>query len=477
VFCLQDVHWDKRLEKMIRSEWGYDCYIAGYTSNSRGVAVLFNNTFEFTVNHVELDENGLAMNIHTNNLEITLICLYGPNKDTPVFYTHLKDVVNNFNNPLCIMCGDWNLVQDPINDTYNYNNINNPQARETVLKIMEELNLCDPWRIHFPGISRYTWRRENPVKQARLDFFLISSELLNIVDFVDIQPGYRTDHSAVVLHLRLDNIKPGKGTWKFNNSLLTEDNFLATIRESINKVKRIYASTPYNPENVINIPHDLLDIMINDQLFFEMLLIEIRGESIAYATKRKKDMDKVENELYNNICELELDLSKVSNDEEKTNEIATSLKLKKIELENLRCKKLSGTFIRSKARWIEHGEKPTKYFLNLEKRNFINKKMGLIVSDNGDLLCNQEGISAEVTRFYKQLYSRLENRDTENLNNLDRKKLTIQQAQSIEGILTLEELTASLNNMKSDKSPGPDGFTVEFYKAFWPECHTLYYVP
>ena len=41
------------------------------------------------------------------------------------------------------------------------------------------------------------------------------------------------------------------------------------------------------------------------------------------------------------------------------------------------------------------------------------------------------------------------------------------QSQSLEGLLTLEEISKTLKNMKSDKSPGADGFTAEFLKVFW----------
>ena len=37
----------------------------------------------------------------------------------------------------------------------------------------------------------------------------------------------------------------------------------------------------------------------------------------------------------------------------------------------------------------------------------------------------------------------------------------------MEGKITLEEATSSLKNMKNGKSPGTDGFTVEFFKVFW----------
>ena len=37
--------------------------------------------------------------------------------------------------------------------------------------------------------------------------------------------------------------------------------------------------------------------------------------------------------------------------------------------------KTKGIIIRAQARWYEHGQKSTKYFLNLEKRNNIKKHM------------------------------------------------------------------------------------------------------
>jgi len=45
----------------------------------------------------------------------------------------------------------------------------------------------------------------------------------------------------------------------------------------------------------------------------------------------------------------------------------------KSELESMYDKKVEGLIIRARAGWHEHGEKNSKYFLNLEKRNHIEK--------------------------------------------------------------------------------------------------------
>ena len=54
---------------------------------------------------------------------------------------------------------------------------------------------------------------------------------------------------------------------------------------------------------------------------------------------------------------------------------ATKLEIEKLkrEIETLYDEKVEGITVRSRARWHEHGEKNSKYFLNLEKRNNIKK--------------------------------------------------------------------------------------------------------
>ena len=49
----------------------------------------------------------------------------------------------------------------------------------------------------------------------------------------------------------------------------------------------------------------------------------------------------------------------------------------------------------------------------------------------------------------------------------DIKKLTNEESKELEGEISLKEASKTLFNMKSNKSPGSDGFTAEFFKVFW----------
>ena len=61
------------------------------------------------------------------------------------------------NSDFVVMAGDCNLVIRPEIDFDNYLHINNRNARNEVLKLKEDLNLVNIWRIQHSDSKRYTW--------------------------------------------------------------------------------------------------------------------------------------------------------------------------------------------------------------------------------------------------------------------------------------------------------------------------------
>ena len=220
IYFLQDTHFTNKEEYYIRTQWGFDCIFNNFTSQSRGVAILFNNNFEFQIHNIDRDEQGnkLILDITIEGKRLNLINIYGPNRDNPDFYTEISTFVKDNNNPT-ILAGDFNLVLDPDIDTKNYVNVNNPKAREELLNMITECNLVDTWRELNLETFKYTWRKKNTNKQARLDFFLISDCLVMDVTDAKILPGYKTDHSLISIEFKFGTFSPGKSYWKFNNSV------------------------------------------------------------------------------------------------------------------------------------------------------------------------------------------------------------------------------------------------------------------
>ena len=64
--------------------------------------------------------------------------------------------------------------------------------------------------------------------------------------------------------------------------------------------------------------------------------------------------------------------------------------------------------------------------------------------------------------------------DTAPFETLCRKKLSRQDAQAMEGLLTLKEMKEALFiHMKGSSSPGVDGFTVNNLRAIWSDMEQL----
>ena len=67
----------------------------------------------------------------------------------------------------------------------------------TLLSMMSENDLCDIFRVRNPEMKCSTWCRKTPFKQRRLDYFLISDQLQDQIDQVDIIHSIQSDHSAL----------------------------------------------------------------------------------------------------------------------------------------------------------------------------------------------------------------------------------------------------------------------------------------
>ena len=145
--------------------------------------------------------------------------------------------------------------------------------------------------------KRFTWRRSQPVlQQSRLDFFLIHENFAADVIASDTELGYRTDHSAVTITFRFTERARGKTFWKCNSS--QDKEYVRKIKESIKETKLKYAK---NVDNLGIVLDDNTEFQIDDQLLFEVMLMDIRSVTISYATSKKEKEKKETNTTGKNL--------------------------------------------------------------------------------------------------------------------------------------------------------------------------------
>ena len=102
--------------------------------------------------------------------------------------------------------------------------------------------------------------------------------------------------------------------------------------------------------------------------FWDFLKCHIRSKTIEYSAKISRTRKEQENLLIQRLGNFEHQY-----DTSPTVDIQNNIKRCRSELDILYRYKTDGCIVRSRANWIEHGER-TKYFIGLEKRR-MNVKM------------------------------------------------------------------------------------------------------
>ena len=137
-----------------------------------------------------------------------MINYYAPNVEGAqiTVLSEINDITNNLvleEDTTILWGGDFNSFFDVKLDADG----GSPQLKEKsickLITMMSQFDLCDIFRVRQPNEKRFTWRQKNPFKQRRLDHFLISDNLQDLVEYVNIIPSVQSDHSALKLKLSL----------------------------------------------------------------------------------------------------------------------------------------------------------------------------------------------------------------------------------------------------------------------------------
>ncbi|KAL0445599.1 UNVERIFIED_CONTAM: hypothetical protein Slati_1687800 [Sesamum latifolium] len=125
---------------------------------------------------------------------------------------------------------------------------------------------------------------------------------------------------------------------------------------------------------------------------------------------------------------------------------------------------------RAKLRWFKHGDKCSKVFFRKINATRAKQRVFQISNAAGDTLTEGDQVVAEFLSFYESLLGGVRHRQALNLDFLQphlKHMLSIEEGNELILPITPMEIKEALFDISEDSAPGPDGYTLTFFKAAW----------
>ena len=197
--------------------------------------------------------------------------------------------------------------------------------------------------------------------------------------------------------------------------------------------------------------------------WWEDLKLQIRNISLTFAARRRSSVKAERNLLTKRLIRAKraAQLGDVE-----SSSLVTELER---SLHALISKESEGAKIHARAKWVEQGEKPTRYFFRLERARADKNSFESLYDVNGV----EKSVPAELETILADFYTCLYSKDNVDLqvqqkliDDLHRFLCSLERDACERPLYTSELLTAA-RGLQTGKSPGSDGLPVEFYLTFW----------
>lgn len=313
-------------------------------------------------------------------------------------------------------------------------------SAKTFKTVLQYHNLVDILREAFPCDKQY-----NTISGARLDRFYVQMNKRGRFFNSNISPTSFSDHHYIAVTMTTTQRTSYHKICRFNNRLLQDKSFVK---------------------------------------FFTLFWGEWRERKLQYKTLSQWwDIGKVQIQIFcqqytsNRMMEmkekvqcLEQQILKLSSSISEGEETETAKRLKEYNLifKNLYEERSRSVFLRGKYLQLNNMDSSTTFFFSLEKKIREKKNINHLKLSNGKETTEKKEIISQALLFYEDLFH-VQPCDLEAANQLldGLPRLEKDDEAELEKPLSFQELTMAVQQQSPGKSPGLDGLTSEFYKAFW----------
>lgn len=233
IALLQETHLSDLEHMKLRRGWVGQVFYSSFNSHSRGVAVLIHKKLPFTLEEVFKDDGGRYVIISgfLFGERILIGSIYGPNAFEPSFFSRLLAAASSRLAPFTVLGGDFNCVQDAGVDQSPSKSAFISKKTARLKELSADLGLFDVWRVVNPTTKDYTFYSHPHQSLSRIDYFLVSREVVDRVEACSIGICTFSDHNPVSLTISPPYLNPFSRHWRLNSSLLSSPPFLVFLEK------------------------------------------------------------------------------------------------------------------------------------------------------------------------------------------------------------------------------------------------------
>ncbi|CAM4567321.1 unnamed protein product [Caretta caretta] len=451
VVFLQETHTDLTAEDSWRLEWGTGSTLATSRCGKLEWRTLFSPNLRPEVLGVTEAVPGhlLHLRVRMEGLVVNFVNIYAPTTSPkrPQFYQRVSDFLGTLDSHKCLVLGgDFNTTleeQDRSGAELS------PAAANILREIVEYHSLVDVCRDHHPDDTStftFVWVEAHWSHHSRLDRIYLSRFHLSQAHSSNIWPAPFSNHHLATITASLRAERPGPAYWHFNNSLLENEGFVTSFREFWLAWQEQWRAFP--------LARRWWDLgKVRTKLF-------CRDYTWGTSRRRNAAIEQLERE----VLEMERHLAASPEDPF----LCRACREKREELLALEDHRARGAFVRSHIHLLRQMDQSSRFFYALEKTRGAKKHVTCLLAEDGAPLTDPVEMCGRARDFYTSLFSPdptdpgacrvlWEQLPMVSVGDRDRLELS----------LTLAEFSEALRRMPTNKSPGMDGLTVEFYRAFW----------
>ncbi|GJY74257.1 RNA-directed DNA polymerase, eukaryota [Tanacetum coccineum] len=302
--------------------------------------------------------------------------------------------------------------------------------------VMGDFNEGDAMRKGY----KFTWSHPSASKMSKLDRFLVTEGLL--VNFPSLAAEcldrHLSDHRPILLHEVVTDFGPTP--FRLYHSWFSLTGF-------DDMVEKAWRSFSYTDSNAM--------------VRFKKMLQELKSLIRAWVKERKADQSGSRNIIVKELGDIDKLLDDGLVDDElllKRMDLTRQLH----EMNNMASRDARQ---KSKIKWAIEGDENSRYF-----HGIINKKRSQLairgVFNNG-IWYTEPAIVKDIFKNHFQTRFDQPQQPRFKINFQFDKCLSVDQVMDLDSMISREEIRRAVWSCGVDKSPGPDGFSFEFFRKYW----------